>query len=143
MLSTASPGMASQEKVPGELEALQKSYDEYVESSKEFEGELEHALKEAEDKLAEATVKKTLADAKVTAAQAKSLQLSKELQIVQNDLTKAREKIATITEATVKLESNNDSLADRVRILEATEGRQSSLFLNALLPLVTIDSNIH
>ena len=127
MLSSATPGMESPEKLPSELEALQKSYDEYVESSKEFEGELEHALKDAEDKLAEATVKKTHADAKVAAAQAKSLQLSKELQIVQNDLSKAREKIASVLESTVKLESSNDSLSDRVRILEATEGTRSSI----------------
>lgn len=134
MLSTASTGMESPEKLPSELEALQKSYDEYVESSKDFEGELEHALKEAEDKLAEAMVRKTHDDAKVAAAQAKSLQLSKELQIVQNDLTKAREKIATVVESTVKLESSNESLSDRVRILEATEG--SILYLSP--PVVTI-----
>ena len=105
-----------------ELDCLQQSFDDYVESSKEFEGELELALKSTEDKLTDVTNKKVQTDSKLMVAQEKLTQLSKELQHVQNDLGNARGKLGTAEESTKKLESSNDALKDRVRILEATEG---------------------
>ena len=122
MPAAKSPAKPATPKAVGELEALQKSYDDYVESSKEFEGELEHALKEAEDKLADVITKKQQSEAKLATSQAKSAQLSKEIRSVQNDLKKARDRVGLLDESTKKLESANDSLLDKVRILEATEG---------------------
>lgn len=122
MPAAKSPAKVATPKAVGELEALQKSYDDYVESSKEFEGELEHALKEAEDKLSDVTAKKQQIEAKLTTSQAKSTQLSKEILSVQNDLKKARERVGLMDESTKKFEIVNDSLLEKVRILEATEG---------------------
>ena len=122
MPAAKSPAKPATPKAVSELEALQKSYDDYVESSKEFEGELEHALKEAEDKLADVVTKKQQSESKLATSQAKSAQLSKEILTVQNDLKKARDRVGLMDESTKKLESANDSLLDKVRILEATEG---------------------
>ena len=116
------PAVASPSRGPNELETLQIAYDEYVEFSKEVESELEQSLKATEAKLADITTKKSLSDAKLTTALAKSTQLSKELQQVQNDLVAAREKVRCTDEMTKKLENTNDALLDKVRILETTEG---------------------
>lgn len=122
MPAVKSPAKLATPKAVSELEALQKSYDDYVESSKEFEGELEHALKEAEDKLLEVTAKKQQSEAKLATSQAKSAQLSKEILSVQNDLKKARDRVGLMDESSKKLETANDSLLEKVRILESTEG---------------------
>lgn len=105
-----------------ELEALQKSYDDFVESSKDFEGELEQELKDAADKLSDVTLKKSQSDAKLSGVQEKVIQLSKELQQTQNELGKVRIRISTAEESKKFLENSNESLLDKVRILEATEG---------------------
>ena len=118
----ASPVVPSLLKGPNELESLQQAYDEYIEFSKEVESELEQTLKATEVKLADITTKKSQSDAKLTTALAKSAQLSKELQQVQNDLMGAREKVRCTDEMTKKLENTNDALLDKVRILETTEG---------------------
>jgi chromosome segregation ATPase len=105
-----------------ELEALQKAYDDFVESSKEFEGELEQELKDAADKLSDVTLKKTQADTKLSGVQEKVIQLSKELQLIQNELMNAKIVLSSAEESKKSLESSNESLLDKVRILEATEG---------------------
>lgn len=116
------PVVASPYLGPNELETLQNAYDEFVEFSKEVESELEQSLKATEAKLADITTKKSQSDAKLTTALAKSTQLSKELQQVQNDLMAAREKVRCTDEMTKKLENTNEALLDKVRILETTEG---------------------
>jgi chromosome segregation ATPase len=105
-----------------ELEALQKAYDDFIESSKEFEGELEQELKDAADKLTDVTLKKSQADTKLLGVQEKVTQLSKELQQTQNELVKAKIVLSTAEESKKSLENNNESLLDKVRILETTEG---------------------
>ena len=80
------------------------------------------ALKEAEDKLLEVTAKKQQSEAKLATSQAKSAQLSKEILSVQNDLKKARDRVGLMDESSKKLETANDSLLEKVRILESTEG---------------------
>jgi chromosome segregation ATPase len=105
-----------------ELEALQKAYDDFVESSKEFEGELEQELKDAADKLSDVTLKKTQADTKLSGVQERVIQLSKELQLIQNELMNAKIVLSSAEESKKSLENRNESLLDKVRILEATEG---------------------
>jgi chromosome segregation ATPase len=122
MSVNALPVVASPSRGLNELETLQIAYDEYIEFSKEVESELEQSLKATEAKLADITTKKSQSDAKLTTALAKSTQLSKELQQVQNDLMAARDKVRCADEMTKKLENTNDALLDKVRILETTEG---------------------
>jgi septal ring factor EnvC (AmiA/AmiB activator) len=137
MSANALPVVASPSRGLNELETLQIAYDEYVEFSKEVESELEQSLKATEAKLAEVTTKKSQSEAKLITALAKSTQLSKELQQVQNDLIAARDKIRCSDEMTKKLENTNDALLDKVRILETTEGSPtipiSSRFVNRIL----------
>ena len=104
-----------------QLKLLQQSYDEYVESSKEIEKELDAALEAAESKVNDLTTKKLQVEQKLTVAQEKASQITKEQLTLQSHLSKSQEQLSTCEEVKRTLEASNDSLHEQVRILQATE----------------------
>jgi chromosome segregation ATPase len=104
-----------------ECDNVQRSFDEYVESSKELESELEIALEESEAKIAELTKKKVASDERAKDLNDRLGQTSKEFSKCQTDLIIARENEAKADELKKLLEVANEDLNNRVRILEATE----------------------
>ena len=112
--------MSAEEKLKekqAELEALQKSFDDYIESSKELEGELEEALAKAEARTAEATKKKVEADYKTGELQKRITALMKEASKVPSHSNSQNGK----GEGFIQLENENEDLKNRIRVLESTE----------------------
>ncbi len=104
-----------------ELASLQQSFDEFVESSKELESELEHELQEAQKRFHELEKKHSDVESKYRQLHESWNQLSKENKAVQAEVQKLREKVmaSEITKRT--LENENEELSNQLRILEATE----------------------
>jgi predicted nucleic acid-binding Zn-ribbon protein len=133
---------AQLEEKTAELEAMKRTYEEYMESSLALEKELEDSLQAAEDNLAAMTKKKALAEDKLVAAQDKYAVTSKELTQLQTDVQKAQTTIATLDQTKRQLESVNDELQERVRILESTEETLQHKLSKAEEDIVMLDVEI-
>lgn len=104
-----------------ECEAIQRSFDDYVESSKELETELEAALSEAEGKIVSLNKKKAAADDKIKELTDKNAQLAKDYNKCFAELSQLKESSGGNDQSRRELEIANEDLMNKVRILEATE----------------------
>lgn len=125
-----------------ELAVLQQSYDEFVESSKELEAELEHQLQEAQHKIDEIEKKQNDTESKYRLLQENWNQLSKENKTIQNEIQKLKEKVMTTETTKRTLENENEELSNQVRILEATEEDLKHKLLNAEEDIVYLKTDI-
>ena len=103
------------------LVALQQEFSAFMESSKELEFELQEELGHTESKLDEVTKKKSLAEDKVNALQIQLQEAWKGRDVTQAELTLTKTRCAALEVRVTALESDNDALQEKTRILEATE----------------------
>ena len=104
-----------------ECETIQRSFDDYVESSKELETELEAALSEAEAKIVSLNKKKAAADDTIKELTDKNTQLTKDYNKCFSELTQLKESSGGNDQSRTDLDNSNEELLNKVRILEATE----------------------
>lgn len=97
-----------------EYDRLKQAYDEYIETSKEIEKELEDSLAQSEKVIAELKNKKLSLEAQLSASR-------KEENGLQEEIKKAKNRLNVVESEKLQLELSNEGLADKVRILEATE----------------------
>lgn len=114
-----------------DLENLQRSFDEYVDSSKELEVELEKALADADNKLKESETKRSAVEQKYKTAKENLERANKTSQDAQNECEKLREKLTSVEELKRKLENDNEDLNNQVRILQASEEDLRNKLVNA------------
>jgi chromosome segregation ATPase len=111
---------AELEEKQKQLDDLQRSFNEYVESSKELEAELEAALEEAAEKIDRTAAREVASEQKVRELQAKVDELSRS----SNSKPNQRDgKGLDNDELLIKfrrLENENEDLHNQVRILEAS-----------------------
>lgn len=103
------------------LESLKKNYEDFMESSSALEKELEDALKDSEDKCAELSKKKILAEERYSLLQDKYSASGAQLSNCQKEVSVLTEKLTQAESKKVELERIVDELQEMVRILEATE----------------------
>jgi chaperonin cofactor prefoldin len=104
-----------------ELETLQRSFDEYLESSKDLESELEKSLADAEAKLATSENKRRTAEEKLKALQDQCSYYEKASNSTNDELAKLREKVELLEKQKVKNEIENEDLSNQLRVLESNE----------------------
>lgn len=104
-----------------ELENLQKSFEEYVESSKELEGELENALAANETKLKDAERRLSLSDTKLKQTQEQLQRTTQENSALQNEMNVLRDRLLNLETKKRELENDNDDISNQLRIVQATE----------------------
>eukprot|EP01041_Mallomonas_annulata_P000819 gene819-1595_t len=104
-----------------ELDILQQSYDDYIESSKELEAELEGALQHAEAQVSDCSKRKAALEEKLAMLQEKHTQLTREHAQLHKDFIKTSEKLALVEQIKVTLEQSNDDYQEKLRIALATE----------------------
>jgi hypothetical protein len=104
-----------------ELEQLKNSFDEYVESSKDLENELEDALKDANAKIAKLEAEKASVESKLLQTQEKNVNLSRENIRLEETSRTLRAELDKFETAKRLLEMENSTLSDQIRILEASE----------------------
>lgn len=104
-----------------ELETLQRSFDEYLESSKDLESELEKSLADAEAKLATSENKRRSAEEKLKALQDQCSYYEKASNSTNDELAKLREKVELLEKQKVKSEIENEDLSNQLRVLESNE----------------------
>ena len=97
-----------------EYDRLKQAYDEYIETSKEIEKELEDSLAQSEKVIAELKNKKLSLEAQLSASR-------KEENGLQEEIKKTKNRLSTVESEKLQLELSNEGLVDKVRILEATE----------------------
>jgi len=97
-----------------EYDRLKQAYDEYIETSKEIEKELEDSLAQSEKIIAELKNKKLTLEAQISATR-------KEENGLQDEIKKIKNRLNVVENEKLQLELRNEGLADKVRILEATE----------------------
>ncbi|RYH27817.1 hypothetical protein EON65_13035 [archaeon] len=104
-----------------ELEALQQTFDEFVESSRDLEAEYEKSLKDAEKDLQESKKKIAILEGRVQQVSVENNALKKENSTLLNEVSSLKNKVAQLEEKRIKYETENDSLSSQLRILEASE----------------------
>lgn len=104
-----------------ELETLQRSFDEYLESSKDLESELEKSLADAEAKLAASENKRRSAEEKLKALQDQCSYYEKSSNSTNDELTRLREKVELLEKQKVKNEIENEDLSNQLRVLQSNE----------------------
>ena len=104
-----------------ELNELQSQFDDFMESSKELELEMQQALTQTENKLNDMTKRKSILEEKNSGLQAQLSDISKQLGSVQLEFQKSKEMNSELELQKRKLESMNDELAEKLRISESTE----------------------
>ena len=98
----------------GEYDKLKQAFDEYIETSKEIEKELEDSLEQSEKAISELKSKKVTLETQLSASR-------KEENVLQDEIKKTKNRLNTIESEKLQLELRNEGLVDKVRILEATE----------------------
>lgn len=125
-----------------ELEALKKTYEEYMESSLALEKELEDSLNAAEENAAVSAKKKAAAEEKLSFIQEKYSQCCKDVSQLQAEVLAAQGTIAALEKNRKLLESTNCELAERVRILESTEETLQHKLSKAEEAIIMLDIEI-
>jgi hypothetical protein len=127
-----------------ECEALKKTFDEFVESSKELENELETELEHTKEKLARANTEKVVAEKRLLLLQEKIEELGTERAKLLETISSLHEQLSQAESEKKKLETENSYLEQQVRILETseedlrykiTEAEESVIFLKEDLEL--------
>ena len=103
------------------LAALQVEFNEFMDSSKELEYELQEELLRAEGMNADLMKKKKITDEKLASAQTQLQETSRMFSVIQTENQSFQERLAELNKRKVELELENESLTDQNRILEATE----------------------
>lgn len=101
--------------------ALQQQYDEFVDSSKEIETELENEVKSLNDKYNDLLRKWTQSEDKIKQLNDKSQQLVTENVKLSSEVSKLRDNVGKLEEMKKDLETKNNDYEEKNRILEATE----------------------
>eukprot|EP01031_Cornospumella_fuschlensis_P039281 gene39281-47809_t len=125
-----------------ELEALQQSFDEFVESSRELEAEYEKSLKDGEKELQESKRKVSSLEEKVKQVGGENAILKKENSVLQNDLASLKTKLSQLEEKRIKYETEIDSLSSQLRILEASEDDLKHKLAEAEEDIVFLHSDV-
>jgi chromosome segregation ATPase len=102
-----------------QLDDLQRSFNEYVESSKELESELETALEDAAEKIDRAAEREAAAQRKAEELQAKVDELTRSLNNKSRDNGKGIDNEELLIKQR-RLENENEDLQNQVRVLEAS-----------------------
>jgi chromosome segregation ATPase len=110
---------AELEEKQRQLDDLQRSFNEYVESSKELESELETALEEAAEKIDRAAEREAASQRKTEELQAKVDELTRSLNNKPRDNGKQTDNEDLLIKHR-RLENENEDLQNQVRILEAS-----------------------
>ena len=101
---------------------LQKSFNDYLESSKELENELETALEEAVEKIDKISEREAAAEKKELQNRVDELTRDNTKLLVQAKTTNGKSTGSEeLTLKIRKLENENESLSNQVRILQATK----------------------
>jgi chromosome segregation ATPase len=104
-----------------EFEELKQNYEEYVESSKELEKEMDSSLKQALGKNQELEKRLNTMELKYKSLQDNYDRLSKEFNSTLTHIQTATNKLSILEENKRHLENENEDLVNKVRILESTE----------------------
>lgn len=120
------------EKKNQELEALQKSFDDYLESSKDLEAELEKSLADTELRLQASETRRRAAEEKLRTIQEQWTNVGKQSESLHLELTTLKDKVAQLEDSKRKMEIENEDLIGQVRVLEANEETLTSKLNNAL-----------
>jgi chromosome segregation ATPase len=104
-----------------EFEELKQNYEEYVESSKDLEKELDGSLKQALGKNQELEKRLNTMELKYKSLQDNYDRLSKEFNSTLTHIQTATNKLSILEETKRHLENENEDLVNKVRILESTE----------------------
>ena len=103
-----------------QLDDLQKSFNEFVESSKELEAELDAALEEAADKIDQGAEREAAAEKKAVELQKKIDELTKALNSKPKDVGFSVGAGDAVQQRIRELEIENEDLSNQVRILESS-----------------------
>ena len=106
--------MASDLPKQGEYDKLKQAFDEYIETSKEIEKELEDSLAQSEKTISDLKSKKVSLETQLSASR-------KVENVLQDEIKKTKNRLNTVESEKLQLELRNEGLVDKVRILEATE----------------------
>ena len=133
---SAPPSLQQQlEENQNELSALQSSYDEYVESSKELESELESELEKAESELGRV-------DAELERTKAAKEDLSSELHSLTLDRNNLSSKVSSLSESLQKAEQAQDDAENNLRIKSESEKRLAAELDESLEQVAFIETEV-
>jgi len=100
--------------------ALQAAFDDYVESSKELEEELETELEKAEARISDLLTEKARLEERCSETLEKSERTSLSLGRAETELNQLRAHHASLKEQKWRLEQRNDEIEEQLRIAEAS-----------------------
>ena len=100
---------------------LRREFDDYVETSREIEAELERSLQDAEKLGADLSKKKAVLEEKVALLQEKVAANARESNAKQAELDQAKERLEHAVAVKAQLESSNDELEEKLRRMQSTE----------------------
>ena len=104
-----------------ELDMITRSFEEFMESSREVEKEFEGMLTDTEQKLNESKLKNRQLEEKLSTSQAALANVNKEINKLSSDYQAANKKYLESENRKTSIECENDMLKEKWRILESTE----------------------
>eukprot|EP01039_Chlorochromonas_danica_P001554 gene1554-1693_t len=129
-------------KKTAELETLQRSFDEYVESSKELENEMDKSLSIAERELKEKDQKIQFSESKIKELVEEYTRLKKVNGNLQEQSLSAKAKLASLEDSKRNLEVKTEDLSNQVRILKASEEDLQHKLLEAEEDIIFLNNDI-
>ena len=125
------------------LSIVQKAFDDYMDSSKELEMELEASLEQEHTKFNDLMAKKIILEEKLNELQEKNLKYAKENTRLEAEVVRFTENLESSEEKRRILEIKVDELTNNVRILETTEEDLNHKLLRAEEDIIFLQTDLH